>query len=92
MSVANANLFIEASKNDTELQAKLSDLEGRTREESLDRAVAIGMDAGYSFSASNLSEAMSGELSDAELEIVAGGANYSIAATAYLGTVCMTFC
>tara|TARA_Y100000739_G_scaffold129190_1_gene111235 strand:- start:40 stop:288 length:249 start_codon:yes stop_codon:yes gene_type:complete len=69
MSEEQLKAFLEKVKADTSLQEKLK------AAADIDAVVAIAKEAGFSISADELGNAQS-ELSDEELEGVAGGRNY----------------
>ena len=70
MSEEQLKAFLEKVKADTSLQEKLK------AASDADAVVAIAKEAGFSISADDLKNAQS-ELSDEELEGVAGGGTYS---------------
>ncbi|WP_366923919.1 Nif11-like leader peptide family natural product precursor [Metallumcola ferriviriculae] len=67
MSVESAKKFLEKVKNDEDFKNKLSGL--KNEQERLDFSKAEGFD----FSVAELTEANGGELSDNDLDEVAGG-------------------
>ena len=80
MSTQNVAQFLEQLAKDQELQAELS-IENKTREERIAAAVALGAKKGFEFTATDCAtfletakKVQDGELPDAELETVAGGA------------------
>ena len=72
MSEKQLKAFLEKAKGDTSIQEKL-----KAAADS-DAVVAIAKELGFSFSVHDLKKAQSTELSDEELEGVAGGNNYFI--------------
>jgi predicted ribosomally synthesized peptide with nif11-like leader len=76
MSEEQLKAFLEKVKADTSLQEKLKEASDS------DAVLAIAKEAGFSISADDLAKAQS-ELSEEELEGLAGGVNW----VSYLGTV-----
>ncbi len=72
MSEEQLKAFLEKVKADTNLQEKLK------AASDADAASAIAKEAGFSISADEFTKAQSTELSDEELEGVAGGAGTTI--------------
>ena len=71
MSEKQLKAFLEKAKGDTSIQEKL-----KAAADS-DAVVAIAKELGFSFSVQDLKKAQSTELSDEELEGVAGGGDTS---------------
>ncbi len=69
MSEEQLKAFIEKVKSDTSLQEKLK----AAADVDVDAVVAIAKDAGFSISADDLTTKAQSELSEEELESVAGG-------------------
>ena len=76
MSEEQLKAFLEKLKDDSSLQEKLK------AASDADAVVAIAKEAGFSISADEFTKAQSTELSDEELEGVAGGEGKT------MGTVC----
>lgn len=83
MSVEQAKAFIEKAQSDEALRAKLKAIKTENKEEAVAAVVRIAADAGYSFDAQHYAAAANahveaqyaaGELSDEQLDQVAGGA------------------
>ena len=82
MSEEQLKAFLEKVKADTSLQEKLK------AAVDADAVTAIAKDAGFSISADDLKKAQS-ELSDEELEGVAGGRNWK---ECTYGSLCIDLC
>lgn len=84
MSTQAVSKFLEQLANDPQLQNELS-LEGKTKQERVATTVEIANKKGYSFTEAEcvkvldtVKKVQDGELDDAELEAVAGGADWGI--------------
>ncbi len=77
MSIENVKAFMEKVKNDKELQDKLKCLVKHNMEASVAQGIQVAKKVGYEFTAEEFKEVMSSsgdaQLSDAELDNVAGG-------------------
>jgi predicted ribosomally synthesized peptide with nif11-like leader len=80
MSKEQLKAFLETAKNDAALQNKLK------AAKSAEEVVAIAKQHGHEFTADKL-----GQLSDEELENVAGGLGFCIVTNANLSNVCISF-
>lgn len=80
MSKEQLKAFLEKAKVDTTIQEKLKI--AKTTEE----VVAIGKEHGHDFTADKL-----GQLSEEELEKVAGGLGFCIVSNANLSNVCISY-
>jgi predicted ribosomally synthesized peptide with nif11-like leader len=68
MSINTIEAFVQTVNKDTQLQSKVAALKGNT-----DRLVKLAAEAGYAFTVHDWHLAITGELSDDELNTVAGG-------------------
>lgn len=79
MSTENLKLFFDKVREDDKLQEKLVKLSDENREELVNKMIEVGAERGYEFSRKDMKQfateqmVESGELSEEEMEAVAGG-------------------
>jgi len=76
MSIENAKAFIQAAREDEALREQLMTIRERDRDAAMASVMAIGAEKGFVFTAEEFTGSLSEELSDEDLDKVAGGTLY----------------
>jgi predicted ribosomally synthesized peptide with nif11-like leader len=76
MSVENAKAFIQAAREDEALRGQLMAIRERDRDAAMASVISIGAEKGFAFTAEEFTGSLNEELSDEDLDKVAGGTLY----------------